>query len=158
MSVHRRRFRGLAAALLIPGLTLLNLFGEEPFAMADPLTRFGWEWRAERALEQRAGIRLTRVKREGGGLFGIGRSPSLGGSLPDAQVVRAEVLAVDRPGQAAAGSTIEFRIPKMELKGAEAGALVAIGIIGQNVVCLAPAAAGVTADSLASWLPEAPCP
>lgn len=158
MSVHRRRFRGLAAAALIPGLVLFHVLAEEPFAMADPVTRLGWEWRAERALEQRAGLRLTRVKREGGGLFGIGRSPSLGGSLPDARVVRAEVLAVDRPGRAEVGGTIEFRIPQLELKGADAGALVAIGIIGGNVVCLASAPAGVTASSLALWLTEAPCP
>jgi hypothetical protein len=158
MSARHRRFRGLATASLIIGLIVFNLFGEEPFAMADPVTRLGWEWRAERALEQRVGVRLTRVKRESGGLFGIGRSPSLGGSLPDAQVVRADVLAVDRPGPAEVGNTIEFRIPKFELKGAESGTLVAIGIIGQNVVCLAPAAAGVAASSFGSWLSEAPCP
>lgn len=158
MSAHRRRFHGLAAASLITGLTLFNLFREEPLAMADPVARMGWEWRAERTLEQRAGLRLTRVKQEGGGLFGIGRSPSLGSALPDAQVVLADVLAVDRPGQAEVGGKIEFRIPKFELKGAQSGTLVAIGIIGQNVVCLAPAAAGVTTDSLASWLPAAPCP
>lgn len=158
MNVHRRRFRLVAVTSLATALTLFNLIREEPYAMADPLVQLGWEWRAERALEQRAGLRLTRIKDEGNGLFGIGRSPSLGGSLPQAQRVQAGVLAADRPGPANVGAGIEFRIPKVELRGANEGALVAIGIIGHNVVCLAPAPAEVTEASLAHWLSGAPCP
>ncbi len=126
--------------------------------MADPLVQLGWEWRAARALEQRAGLRLIQIKKEGHGLFGIGRSPSLGGSLPDAQRVQAEVLAVDRPGQARIGTKIGFRIPKLDLKGANKGALVVIGMIGENVVCFAPAPAEVTEASLAGWIAGVPCP
>ncbi|WP_295392084.1 hypothetical protein [uncultured Thiodictyon sp.] len=126
--------------------------------MADPLVQLGWEWRAERALEQRAGLRLIQIKKEGNGLFGIGRSPSLGGSLPDAQRVQAEIIAVDRLGRAEAGTRIGFRIPKRELRGAKEGALVAIGMIGQDVVCFVPAPAQITETSLASWISEAHCP
>ena len=126
--------------------------------MANPLVKLGWEWRAERTLEQRAGLRLVQIEKEGGGLFGIGRSPSLGGSLPDAQRVQADVLSVDRPGKLAVGASIAFRIPKVELKGANEGVLVAIGIIGENVVCLTPAPEEVVEASLSSWTSEAPCP
>ncbi len=126
--------------------------------MADRLVQLGWEWRAERALEQRAGLRLIQINKEGHGLFGIGRSPSLGGSLPDAQRVQAEVLAVDRPGQASLGTKIGFRIPKLDLRGANEGALVVIGMIGENVVCFAPAPAEVTEASVAGWIAGAPCP
>lgn len=158
MSAHRRRFGLVAAASLATALAVINLHREEGSAMANPSVQLGWEWRAERALEQRAGLRLTRIESEGSGWFGIGRSPSLGGSLPDARRVQAEVLAVDRPGQASIGTDIGFRIPKLELKGAKAGALVAIGIVGENVVCFAPAPSELTEASLADWISEAPCP
>lgn len=126
--------------------------------MTDPSVQMGWEWRAERALEQRVGLRLIQIKIEGSGLFGIGRSPSLGGSLPDPQRVQADVISVERPGLAAKGIRIGFRIPKVELRGAREGSLAAIGIIGENVVCFAPAPVEVTEASLTGWISEAPCP
>lgn len=126
--------------------------------MADLNLEMGWEWRAERELEQRLGLRLIQIKQEGNGLFGIGRSPSLAGSLPEAQRVQADVIALDRPGTAKIGTKITFRIPKIELRGAKEGAFVAVGIIGQNVVCLALAPDVVNEALLASWISEAPCP
>jgi len=126
--------------------------------MADPLVQLGWEWRAERPVEQRVDLRLIEITAEGTGLFGIGRSASLAGSLPDAQRVRADVLAVAGPGPVTVGTRIGFRIPRLELKGANPGALVAIGIIGKNVVCFVPGHAEVTEASLAGWISEAPCP
>ena len=126
--------------------------------MTDPFVQMGWEWRAGRALEQRVGLRLIQIKKEGTGLFGIGRSPSLGGSLPDAQRVQADVVAAARPGRAEIGMKVGFRIPKVELRGASEGSLAAVGIIGDNVVCFAPAPAEVTEASLSGWISEAPCP
>lgn len=126
--------------------------------MADLNVQMGWEWRSERLLEQRLGLRLIQIKDEGKGLFGIGRSPSLAGSLPDAQRVQADVIVSDRLGKVKIGTKITFRIPKLELRGAREGALVAVGIIGQNVVCLEPAPESVSEASLASWISDAPCP
>jgi len=158
MNIKRWHIRFFATISLAIVLTMFNLFKEEPFAMANPITQMGWEWRAERTLEQRAGLRLIQIKKEGDGLFGIGRSPALGGSLPEAQSVQAEVLVVDQPGRAKIGTIIRFRIPKVELKGATEGAFVVIGIIGQNAVCFVPAPTEVTESSLANWLPKASCP
>lgn len=158
MSANQWRFRFVVATSLVTALTVFNLYKEEPLAMADLNVQMGWEWRAERLLEQRLGLRLIQIKEEGNGLFGIGRSPSLAGSLPDAQRVQADVIALDRPGTVKIGTKITFRIPKKELRGAHEGALVAVGIIGQNVVCFAPAPAAVSEASLASWISEAPCP
>lgn len=158
MCTRPQRFRTMAVTLFASALTVLNLLREETSAMTDLSVQLGWEWRAERPLEQRVALRLVKIEKEGGDLFGLSRSPSLGGSLPDAQRVQANVLAIDRPGQVAVGGTIAFRIPKLELRGASEGALIAIGIIGRSVVCLAPAPAEVTEDLLAGWLSEAPCP
>jgi hypothetical protein len=157
MSISGRRATVAAAVAVVTVLPMLILASEGGFAMADSPLKRGWEWRAGRVLEQRAGLRLVRIHKEGGGLFGIGRSPSLGGALPDAQRVEAEVIVVDRSGPVHAGARIEFRIPKVELRGAGPGALVAVGMIGDNVVCLAPAPADVNEAALAGWLPQAPC-
>lgn len=158
MNANLWRFRGVVAMSFAMALTVFNLYQEEPLAMSDLNVEMGWEWRAERALDQRLGLRLIQIKKEGNGLFGIGRSPSLAGSLPDAQRVQADVIALDRPGVGRVGTKIAFRIPKIELRGAEEGALVAVGIIGQNVVCLALAPDAVNEASLSSWISEASCP
>jgi hypothetical protein len=161
MSPHRRNYGFMAAASFVIGLAVFNLPKQEAYAMGDSSVQsvqMGWQWRAERSLEQRVGIRLIQIKSEGGGLFGIGRSPSLSGSLPDARRVQADVLTIDRPGKVGVAARIEFRIPKLELRGAEEGALAAIGIIGQNVVCFTPAPDEVTEATLPAWLPQAPCP
>ena len=73
MSTRLQRFRTMAVTLFALALTVLNLLREETFAMADPLVQLGWEWRAERPLEQRVGLRLVKIEKEGGGLFGLGR-------------------------------------------------------------------------------------
>lgn len=125
--------------------------------MAEPITKLGWEWRAERALAQRAALRLERVKPEGGGLFGILKSPSLGGSLPDAMAAEAVALAVQGEGPLRAGARLAFRIPKLELKGAAAGAVVMIGVIGDNAVCLTPAPEPLDDADVSAWLADAPC-
>ena len=90
-------------------------------------------------------------------MFGIGRSPSLGGSLPDAQRVQAEVIALDKSGAVKVGEKVTFRIPKVELKGAHEGTLAVVGIIGQKVVCFAPAPEKVSEASLSGWMSETPC-
>lgn len=123
--------------------------------MAESSQVLGWEWRAGRELAQRAGLRITKIRAEGGGLFGWGRFPSLGAALPEAQVVEARVIAVDKPDQIVAGAQIRFRIPKVELRGAAEGDIVAVGIIGGTVVSLVRPPTDVSEDTIASWLPAA---
>jgi hypothetical protein len=152
------RFQSIvAAALLMAATALIFLVQGEGMAMAHADGKLGWEWRAGRALAQRAAIRIEAAKKEGGGLFGIGKSPSLGAALPDAMTVSGHVVAIDRPGVAKPAGAIGFRIPRVELKSAKVGDLVAIGIIGDAVVCLTPAPSGIADTALAAWLVEAPC-
>ncbi|WP_157798649.1 hypothetical protein [Dyella ginsengisoli] len=126
--------------------------------MSSKSSKFGWEWRADRDLDQRAAVRLVSIKAESGGLLGIGRSPSLSGSLPDAQKVDAEVLAISAQGPMSRDEQIVFRIPKLELHGATIGNVVEIGVIGSNVVCLRQIPGDVQDASLDTWLAGAPCP
>jgi hypothetical protein len=150
------------AIAAVAGLALAAFFATDGlvrgvWAMADRGISLGWEWRAKRALTQRVALRIDSVEKESGGLFGIGKSPSLGGSLPDPMRVRASAIAVDRSGPVPAGSALEFRIPKMALQGVAKGDLVAIGIIGNAAVCLTRAPSDVAEPDLAGWLPDAPC-
>lgn len=118
---------------------------------------FGWEWRSGRALEQGLGLKIIKIKSEGGGLFGIGRSPSLAGSIPDARRVQADVVVLDKVGAVKVGDRVTFRIPKIELKGANEGALAVVGTIGQKAVCFVPAPKTVSEESLADWMSVASC-
>lgn len=125
--------------------------------MAEDTLKLGWEWRAERALEQRVALRVTSVAKEKRRFFGLLDSPSLAGSLPDPMEVAGEVLHIDRNGPASAGDILGFRIPAMELGATGTGSRLAIGIIGDKVVCLSAAPDDVTDADLPAWLPDAPC-
>lgn len=117
----------------------------------------GWEWRAQRAVNQRVGLRIESLKKEKPRFFGLLNSPSLGSSLPDPMNITGKVISVDRQGTAIAGQTIAFRVPRMEVKDVKVGDLIAIGIIGEMAVCIAPAPDEVGEDNIAGWLPEAEC-
>lgn len=152
------RPRGAAwAAAIVAALTIGQSFAGEGDKSMSGQAKLGWEWRADRTLEQRAALRIERVVKERGGLFGIGRAPSLAGSLPDARRVAALVLTAQGEGPAVPGGPLDFRIPGVELQGAEAGRVVGVGIIGNAVVCLTPAPDGLSEEGLADWLAKADC-
>ena len=125
--------------------------------MAQSDVNLGWEWRAQRAMSQRVGLRIESLTKEKSKFFGLLNSPSLGSSLPDPMNITGKVITVDRPGAAIAGQTLSFRIPRMEAQDVKVGDLIAIGIIGEMAVCIAPAPDEVGEDNIAGWLPEAEC-
>lgn len=150
------RFAPVTVALSIATLSPGHVYGaNEEYTMAETPKMLAWEWRAGRELGQRAALRVLSVRAESGGLFGLGRAPSLGGALPDARVVEGDVLTVDRPGVLAAARRIKFRVPKLELRGAGEGSVLALGLFGDKVVCLAVAPANLKEDALAQWLSSA---
>ena len=153
MNTRWMLFAPVTVALSIAALLPVHVVGADvEYAMAERPKMLGWEWRAGRELGQRGALRIVGVLEEGGGLFGLGRAPSLGSALPDARVVEADVVAVDRPGPLAAGQRIKFRVPKVELRGAGPGSVVGIGVLAGKVVCLAVAPADMKDDALAQWL------
>lgn len=153
MNTRWALFVPVTVALSIAAMLPVHVVGADvEYAMAEKPKMLGWEWRAGRELAQRGALRIVGVREEGGGLFGLGRAPSLGNALPDPRVVEADVVAVDRPGLLAAGQRIKFRVPKVELRGAAEGSAVGIGVLADKVVCLAVAPADMKDDALAPWL------
>ena len=148
------RGRKMSTALIVVGAVAAVAGG---LAMASIEKTFGWEWRADRVVQQIALVRLGSVKKEGGGLFGILKSPSLEGSLPDPMKIEAKVLSVDREGQLTAGETLGFRMPKYEMQEAAAGDAAAIGLIDDVVVCFIRAPSEMNAADLEAWLYAVEC-
>lgn len=125
--------------------------------MARNDVELGWEWRAQRALDQRIGLRIDQIEKEKTGIFGILNAPSLDRSLPDPMNIQGTVSAVDRLGLISANQSISFRIPRMEMKDVEVGDWIALGIIKEKAVCLSRAPVDISEDNIGVWLVDAPC-
>jgi len=70
--------------------------------------KLNWEWPAGRTAEIRVLVRVTKVEKEGKGPLGIGQSPSMGSHLPDATVLRGEI--VGRPKSSVAEQSSQVSI------------------------------------------------
>jgi hypothetical protein len=95
-----------------PSLFILPiiLLGYQPMASSTEDFRLSWQW--NRPINHAVLIRVTKIKAEGKGLFGIKSSPSVAGALPDAQELTGTVIAGrDNP----VGTHLMLRIPKHEL-------------------------------------------
>ncbi len=51
-----------------------------------------WEWPAGRQPDKTLLAAVDKIEKQGEGLFGIGRSPSIAENLPDAMVVSGKVI------------------------------------------------------------------
>jgi hypothetical protein len=85
---------------------------------AQPVFELKWEWPGDRAPDVRLVVAVEGLSEEGGGLFGLKRSPSLGDSLPDPVVLRGRVVGGE-PGWV--GRAVKLRLPRLELPEVRAG-------------------------------------
>jgi hypothetical protein len=112
-----------------------------------------WEWPDGRKPDRFLAIGLTNVAKEGGGLFGIRRSPSFTDTLPDARVLEGKV-ATGPLG----GSPVRLRAPGGEIPGLSAGDRAAFGMIGDQVcICVLKVPAEVQDAQLADWTARQSC-
>ncbi|HEX7639292.1 MAG TPA: hypothetical protein VF457_12925 [Burkholderiaceae bacterium] len=125
-------------------------------AMSSDKLELKWEWPAGRPVAARMLVRIDDITRTSTGLFGIGKSPSIEGNLPDARTVTATVLA--GPGDAR-GRTLSLKLPGPEAQKLHAQQNAGLALIagGQVVVCVAAAPAGDEAAQ-AAWLAGWNCP
>ncbi len=110
-----------------------------------------WQGAADRAPVGFVPIRVRRVRRDGGGLFGLNNSPSIVGALPDPRIVEGVPIG--------GGGAIEVRVPGGELApGVQAGARVVLGLVdADHVICLLVPPAEVADDRLLAWAAAQPC-
>jgi hypothetical protein len=138
---------GLLAGIVVTAVVALSV-AEGARMSSDTLQ---WQWPAGRKADRKVLGKVSSIKPESGGLFGIGRSPSMGDSLPDAQIVGFDVIAGD-------SGKFKLRMPLLELHGAKKGTIAGIGIVdGEYLICFAPAPAGVSEAELGTWLKKLDC-
>jgi hypothetical protein len=108
-----------------------------------------WEWPAERRPDQRLLVRVTQVKSHGGGMLGMGNSPSVQ-NLPDPVDVYGEVVGGSPEWR---GRTTKLVAPRAELAGIASGDSLALGLSGRGIcICAAKAPAGLNEQQLTDWL------
>lgn len=95
-----------------------------------------WEWPAERPSEQKVLVQVNNIKEQGGGFFGVLKSPSLANSLPDAQVLSGKVINTDKSLD---GKSITLIVPKLEIESIKSGDYVVMGIVQEKIcICITP--------------------
>lgn len=111
-----------------------------------------WQGAADRKPAQFIAMRVNAIRKEGGGLFGIGNSPSLAGAMPDARLVEGSRIGEDGPA-------VKVKVPGGELpKGLDKGSRVVLGLVdARHVICLLVPPDTVADSALASWAPSQRC-
>ncbi len=101
-----------------------------------------WEWPAERQAQIKLMMTVEKTKAADQGLFGIKKSPSLAGSLPDP----VEVTGVITKGDATLiNKSVRLVLPKMELGETGAGDNLLLGVINNNIcICIKKAESAAT--------------
>jgi hypothetical protein len=125
------------------------------FSMSSPPPELlVWQGAADRKPTRFLALRVDAVRKESGGLFGIGRSPSLAGSMPDARVVDGQ--AVSAEGKAV---SIQLRAPGGELPaGLAQGGRLALGLVdATHVICMWVPPDSVTDADLPAWAAQLSC-
>ncbi len=111
-----------------------------------------WEWPAGRQPEKKLLGVVDRIEKQGDGLFGVGRSPSIAENLPDATRVSGRLIGL--PGNA----VFSLVLPKLELGDIAKHDKVGLAIIGESAcVCITKAPDGLDDEALRAWLKAWDC-
>ena len=117
MSDTRRQFLAMLTSLLAS-----NCHAEKR-----SMTELKWEWPADRKAETSMVVRVTSFEAPGKGLFGIRRSPSIAGNLPDPRELRGTV-------QQQSSQSVLLVLPGPELPAnLKAGDLVRLSLLRDHV-------------------------
>lgn len=96
--------------------------------------RLKWEWPADRQPEHKLVVAVTDVREADKGWFGIKRSPSLLGSLPDPITLKGTVVKGDANLK---DKTVSLTLPKLEADEVRKGDVTAIGVLESSVcICI----------------------
>lgn len=146
-----RLARGALVALCYTVICLIPV--EAAMAQTNPDLALTWEYPAGRSAERFLMVRLGKVEKEGGGLFGIRRSPSMADALDDARLWTGTVVNGDL-----AGSAVHIRVPGVDVPEASQGDLVALGIAeGSICICVRKPPTDLDSARTHAWLASQTC-
>lgn len=151
-AMHRRACHLSLAAALAAAVTLSSAQGTPTMSSTPHSTPLLWQGAADRKPQQFIALRVTDVRKEGGGLFGIGNSPSIVGAMPDARLVEGRTLGGTE-------AVVRLKAPGGELPpGLGKGSRLVLGLVDpKHVICLLSPPESVADAALLTWAAGQPC-
>ena len=122
--------------------------------MSNQIIEIKWEWPAGRAIETKLLINVTKISKASKGFFGIGASPSMANTLPDATDV---VASVASGPENLMGKTISIRIPGVEANKLKVGEHAALALVNSNTICVCVSAVPTDTHEIESWFNKWNC-
>ena len=89
-----------------------------------------WEWPDERKSETQIKIKVESIKPQSKGIFGVNKSPSVLGWIPDGVVLNGIITNND---ESLTGKTISIILPEEEIKDISAGDILSLGLVDSEV-------------------------
>jgi hypothetical protein len=137
----------------LPRWLLATLIGLMTMSFAAEPKNLHWEGAADRKPASFLIVTIANFAKEGGGLFGIRRSPSFADALPDARVLEGRVTTGPL-----SGNTVRLRAPGAELPDLHRGDRAAFGMVSdQACICVLLVPADMTDAQLPDWLAHQRC-
>ena len=97
---------------------------------------YQWEWPAERSIQERMLVKITSIKKQGSGFFGVKKSPSIASNFPDPVIVEA---SLDDNQAQSNRKTVQIVVPKLEVETLEVGQFAMFGIVDTKIcICIVP--------------------
>jgi hypothetical protein len=134
-------------------ISICDSFAEATMSANPERTGLRWEGRDNRVPDRFLVLRVQRVEKEGGGLFGLRRSPSLAENLPDATILEGEEI-----GPSGNGARVTLHLPGADLPPVNRGDRVVLGVVGENAcICVLAPPSHLADDQVAGWASSQPC-
>lgn len=150
---HRLSRRGVLRNVAIVAIGIATSGNGSMAMAARDRTDLKWEWPADRTPTRVAVARVTSFKKQGGGLFGFKKSPSIAGNLPQAHILEGEWI-----GGAFEAGPFRLVLPLPEIGQVEPGARLAIAMLDTPVcICIRAIPPHVTDRDALAWSEEFAC-
>ena len=95
-----------------------------------------WEWPANRKVDRKILVKITGLKKQGGGLLGIKKSPSIVDNLPDPVLVSGIIINNNSESDEKIVSVI---VPELEVKDIDKNSYTVWGLVDNSIcICIVP--------------------
>ena len=128
--------------------------------MSREAVRFRWQWPAGRKPDYKLLVDVQEVRKESSGIFGVKKSESMAGQLPDAiEVIGSVIVGPDE----LIGRKVILRAPRAELRNVVVGQAAGVAVIARDrndtniCICIEGAPKIIDKNALRAWLNDMKC-